>query len=378
MNIVHTEASTGWGGQEIRILEEARGMIRRGHQVRILAASSARLLDEAPRYGVPASAAPIARKNWVGLSALRSWLGREHRLNRIDVINTHSSTDSWLAALACATLTDPPVLVRTRHISAPVPNNWTSRWLYGRASRMIVTTGEALRLQLIRENHLDGDRIVSIPTGIDTSSFRPPNPAERRQARTHLEVADSVFVIGIVATLRSWKGHRYLIEAVRGLMTADRQRQVLLVIVGDGPQRQALEGQVAALGLDQNVLFAGNQTDVVPWLHALDVFVLPSYANEGVPQALLQAMGCGLPVVTTGAGAILEIARAEESALVVPMHDAAALTVALRRIQDDLPLRYTLSQEGKRLVASGHTLDGMLTRMEQVFRRASGQAPVTA
>ena len=74
--------------------------------------------------------------------------------------------------------------------------------------------------------------------------------------------------------------------------------RTLLLIVGDGPQREALEAQVAALGLASRVRFAGNQQDVRPWLHSMDVFALPSYANEGVPQALLQAMLCGLPCVT--------------------------------------------------------------------------------
>src|SRR5213075_406871 len=111
------------------------------------------------------------------------------------------------------------------------------------------------------------------------------------------------------ATLRSWKGHRYLLEALPD--------GAMLVIVGDGPQREALAERVAALNIQSKVIFAGNQRDVVPWMQALDVFALPSYANEGVPQALVQAMLVGLPCVTTHVGSIDELAIEGETALVV-------------------------------------------------------------
>jgi len=91
-----------------------------------------------------------------------------------------------------------------------------------------------------------------------------------------------------------------------GLRISRRRQQ--LGIVGDGPMPETLEAQVAKLGLAPRTRFAGNQADVVPWLQALDVFALPSYANEGVPQALVQAMLVGLPCITTTAGSISELA----------------------------------------------------------------------
>ena len=96
MKILHTEASRGWGGQEIRILTEAAGMIARGHAVELACPADARIFAEAPRYGIPAHALPIGRKNLAGLRAMRAFL-RDHPC---DVINTHSSTDTWLVALA--------------------------------------------------------------------------------------------------------------------------------------------------------------------------------------------------------------------------------------------------------------------------------------
>ena len=89
---------------------------------------------------------PIGRKNLRGLGALRGLL----RARRFDVVNTHSSTDSWLAAVGRIGLREAPPLVRTRHISAAIPRDPASRWLYRHATRHIVTTGERLRAQVIR------------------------------------------------------------------------------------------------------------------------------------------------------------------------------------------------------------------------------------
>jgi len=89
------------------------------------------------------------------------------------VINTHSSTDAWLVAVACATLPRMPAVVRTRHVSTPVNNSTTTRWLYTRATAHLVVTGEALKAQLVRDNGYDPARITSVRTGIDLARFRP-------------------------------------------------------------------------------------------------------------------------------------------------------------------------------------------------------------
>lgn len=363
MHIVHSEASCGWGGQELRILAEAQGMIARGHRISLLCPREARIHDQAVARGIDVHALPIGRKNLAGVFALRRWL-KEHPC---DVVNTHSSTDSWLVALASATLARAAPIVRTRHISAPTPRNAATRWLYTRATRHIVTTGETLRRTLIANNGYPADAITSVPTGIDTNRFLPGN---RSAGRAMLGLPDDVPVVGIVATLRSWKGHRYLVDAFASLAN----KAVLLVIVGDGPQREALAQQVATLGLDSRVRFAGNQQDVRPWLHALDAFALPSYANEGVPQALLQAMLCGLPCVTTSVGSIGEIAQDGATALVVPVHQSAPLSAALARLLENAALRRQLGEAARAHCLDGFGLEAMLDKMETVFRNVVAAA----
>jgi glycosyltransferase involved in cell wall biosynthesis len=360
LRILHTESSLGWGGQEIRVLTEARALARRGHAVTIAAPADSRIFEATRRYGVEGIAIPIGRKTLGGLVAMRSLL----RDREFDVINTHSSTDSWLSALAARSLRDAPPIVRTRHISAPVPRNFSTRWLYRSATRRIVTTGEKLRIQVIEETGVAPGRVVSIPTGIDLERFRP---GDASAAKSAAGLAHDAFVVGIVATLRSWKGHRYLFEA----FARREDRNSRLVVVGDGPQRAALEALARELGIAERVTFAGNLEDVSPWLRAFDLFCLPSYANEGVPQALMQAMASGLAVITTPVGSIAEIVEDDVSGLLVRPQDADALRDAINALAADPARRAALGRKARETALARFGEERMADAMEGVLGAAA-------
>jgi glycosyltransferase involved in cell wall biosynthesis len=362
LRILHTESSTGWGGQEIRILTEAQGMQQRGHQVALLCPPDATIFRAAMERGIEVTGLPIGRKRVRGLLALRAWL-KDHP---VSVINTHSSTDSWLAALAGTTLHSPPPLVRTRHVSAPISNNASTRWLYTKATLHIVTTGEALRRQLIDANGYELARITSIPTGINLDRFVPP--ADRRRVREQLALPPAAPLVGVVATLRDWKGHRYLVDAFARINAPDAR----LLIVGDGPEWGRIKQQIECLGIGPKVLMPGNQEDVTPWFQVMDIFVLPSYANEGVPQALLQAMACGLPVVTTPVGGILEAVTDNETGLIVEPGQVEPLSRAMERLLNDLALRVRLGGAARCKAMQNFGIAAMLDKMERVFYDAAG------
>ena len=355
LRLVHTESSCGWGGQELRVLNEAAGMARMGHDVLIAAPPESRIYGEAQRRHIATCALPIARKSFAGWRAMRGFL----RERAPQVVNTHSSTDSWLVTLACLGLKNAPAIVRTRHISAPIPDNAGSRWLYGRAAH-VVTTGEALRLQVIEQTRVSPSLVTSVPTGVDLTRFQPGDPAV---ARATLGLAPDDFLVGIVATLRSWKGHRYLLDALHQIDDV----RVKVVIVGGGPGEIPLQQQTQALGLAKRVVMAGQRDDVLPWLQSLDVFALPSYANEGVPQAIMQAMACGLPVITTSIGAIGEVARDNATALIVEPRNAAAIAAAILRLRDDDGMRRRLGEAGQVDAKSRFSEGRMLDAMEHIF-----------
>jgi len=361
LSIVHTESSCGWGGQEIRILTEMEGMARRGHRLTLICPPEASIRDAALARGLDVVALPIARKSLKGLFALFGWL-LQHR-HRVDIVNSHSSTDSWLAALAARLLPGAPPLVRTRHVSSPVAQKRSSYWLYQHAVRHLVVTGEALRQQLHRDNGLALESMSSVPTGIDLTRFAP---SDRHAARRKLGQPD-VPTLGILATLRNWKGHFYLLEAFALLRTTFPDWRLL--IIGDGPQRHNLERKLVELDLTNRVALVGNQDNVPDWLNALELFVLPSYGDEGVPQSIMQAMACGLPVVSTPVGAIGEAVVANETGLLVPPKDSRALSIALGRLMGDPELRARFGAAGYARAQARFGSERMLDSMELIFLR---------
>ncbi len=359
MFIVHTESSLGWGGQEIRILTEAQGMIAREHRVEIWAPPESNIAVEAQRRNIPYRALPIARRNPRAFLAMRAALAAA----RADVVNTHSSTDSWLVALARLTLRAAPPIVRTRHISAPLSNDFATRWLYNHATRHVVTTGERFRQELIERNRLRAGRVTSIPTGIEAGRF---HPGDRVDARRALGIDPIGRYVGIVATLRSWKGHLYLLDAFAGLVKDDTALRLL--IVGDGPMHSVIEERIAALGLQSKVVLAGRQEAVERWFQAMDVFCMPSYANEGVPQAIVQAMLTALPIVSTSAGSIAEAITDGRTGVIVPPRDVEALTRALQHLLSDRMHAAQLGVAAREEALLRFSFTSMLVAMETVFR----------
>jgi glycosyltransferase involved in cell wall biosynthesis len=307
-------------------------------------------------------ALPIEFKTIAGFFAVRKYL----KENPVDVVNTHSSADSWLVALACATLPQPPAIVRTRHISAPVSNNPFNRWLY-RQAKAVVTTGESLRRHLIDTLALEPERVTSVPTGIDTTRFMP---ADKIAAKTALGLDPTKRYLGIVATLRSWKGHLFLLDALAQLDRPDLQ----LLIVGDGPMREPITERLAALNLTDQVILVGQRSDPEHWLQAMDIFCLPSYANEGVPQAILQAMLCALPIVTTSVGAISEAVQDGESAAVVQPKNANALATAIKQLLGDSNAAQSLGATARLTAVRRFSLTHMLDAMVKIFAAATTRA----
>ncbi|MFM7295239.1 MAG: glycosyltransferase family 4 protein [Burkholderiales bacterium] len=362
LSILHTESSIGWGGQEIRILTEARGMLERGHQVMLLTPPNAELLPAARKLGVPVEAISIARKRIGPLLELRKWLAANGR--RYDVINTHSSTDSWLTAVACLTLVDMPPMVRTRHVSTAINNHWSTRWLYTKATAHIATTGEALRSQLHRDNGFALETMTSVRTGIDLNRFQP---LDKAATRAKLGIPENP-TIGILATLRDWKGHDDLLDALKLLRIKFPEWR--LIIIGDGPQRARLTSRVQKENLAEIVRFVGNVDNVPEWLSTLDIFTLPSFGDEGVPQGIMQAMACGLPVVSTPVGAIAEAVQDGSTGILVAPKNATALAAALEQLMADAALRQHMGQAGRAYALASFGITVMLDRMTDVFVRA--------
>ncbi|MCL4502313.1 MAG: glycosyltransferase [Deltaproteobacteria bacterium] len=365
LTILHTESSLGWGGQERRILAEAEAMQRRGHRLLLACDPRGELYRRAPLRGF--SPVPLACG---GIRNLGAWwrLRRLLREQPIDILNTHSSLDSWIGALAWRSLKDRAHLVRTRHLSTRVKSNSPTRWLY-RAPEAVITTGEVTRDLLSQHLGVPENRLFSIPTGVSLEEFSPRQKSASLLAR--LQIPPGAFVFGTVAVLRSWKGHLYVLEALQELVRGGQTAYFL--IVGEGPYRVVIEAKVRELNLSNWVRFAGYQDDVAPWFALMDAVVLASYANEGVPQSLLQAMGMGQAVVGTTVGGIPEVVIEGETGLLAPPRDGAALGRALRLLRDDEGHRRELGRRGRELVAERFSIEQMAAAVEAVYEAVASK-----
>ena len=298
-------------------------------------------------------------KKIAGVLAIRKLISKRH----FDVINTHSSTDSWLTALACQTIACAPRIVRTRHVSTPVRATAANRWLFGKATTSIVTTGEAVRRMLIQDLGLDPERVVSVPTGVDSTLYKPVTKAEKKMLREKLGIPKDKLIVGTVATLRLLKGIEYLFDAIRLL----NNTQCLLYVVGDGPQRARLESWILEHGMERQIAMVGEQRNVHEWLQSFDIFAFPSLA-EGVPQALAQAMLTELPCVTTNVGGIPELAIDQVTALVCDPRNEAEIEKRLRQMISRPLIAKVLAKNARTHCEKGLSLARMCTAMEHHFQ----------
>ena len=249
--ILHTESSLGWGGQEHRGLAEAKIMRQRGHRLLLACDPRGALYPRAERQGFA-----VFPLKFGGLDNLDAWLNLRRLLKqeRVDMLNTHSSLDSWVGLLAWLTSGKKVILLRTRHLSTPVAANWPTRRLY-LAPAVVITTGQGISELLHQRLGAPRERLHAIPTGVSLAEFTPRPPDPGLAAR--LDLPAGIFVFGIISVLRSWKGHLYLLEAVKQLR--EEGLDAVLPIVGDGLYRPVIEAKVRELGLAGQVRLAGHQ-----------------------------------------------------------------------------------------------------------------------
>ena len=209
--ILHTESSRGWGGQERRIVAEAQAMQARGHSPLIACDPRAELFQRGRAAGLPVFALPFG-----GANNCAAWLTLRKLLSRegVHVLNTHSSLDSWVGLLAWRSLIRPPILVRTRHLSTPVKQSWPTRRLY-HAPAATITTGENISALLHERLGVPNSRLFAIPTGVSLAEFAPKQPDPDLKASLNFPTGSYIF--GTVSVLRSWKGHLFVLEALKKL-----------------------------------------------------------------------------------------------------------------------------------------------------------------
>ncbi len=226
----------------------------------------------------------------------------------------------------------------------------------------ICTIGAFARSQLMKLSPVtEWDKYEVSPLGVDPAAFSP------RPFRDEPEQFELICVGRLVPA----KGQHILISAME--LLARQGRNILLRLVGDGPDRPSLEAQVARLGLRERVIFEGavNQDRIRDLYGRADLFVLASFA-EGIPVVLMEAMAMEIPCVTTFITGIPELIRDQVDGLLVAPSGIEELAEAIGRLMDDAELRRRLGKQGRLRVMDRYDLNRNTMRLAEIFRRRLG------
>lgn len=309
--------------------------------------------------------------------ALRRTMSRVRLMFDYEIVHANHLFPIGYAVQRVARELGIPVVIGAR--GSDVHTNPARNRIVARFTRATVRAGGvyAVSRSLARLVHSLGPSPSPIPViynGVDTIRFRPLDgkPALRQR----LGLPEHGVGIAMVGRLVREKGVVELLQAFTALRT--RWPDVWLVIVGDGPAERRIGAAIERQGLSGCVFLPGRRPhgELVQWLNAADVFTLPSY-NEGLPNVVLEAMACGLPVVATDVGGVSEVVTAGVTGILVPPRCAAPLGAALERLLADPLLRATLGLAGlehvRREFAWSRSASALLKLYEITIR---GRAPV--
>jgi len=241
-----------------------------------------------------------------------------------------------------------------------------------RASRVIVPSRTLVEIA-DRLWRLPPLKTCYVPNGVDASRFAPATADERATARRRFGFQDGNIVIGTVGHIRSEKNYARLVAAFATLRSDTRVR---LIIVGDGDLRSALDRQISDLGLSERVVFAGTVADPVETYRAMDLFALSS-DTEQMPLVVLEAMGAGLPVVSTDVGDVREMIVDANRRYVTPLGDEEAYARALAALAQDAQERTSLGRMNRARCLDQYDLRVMIDRYHALYSDVlhGGQKP---
>jgi glycosyltransferase involved in cell wall biosynthesis len=233
-------------------------------------------------------------------------------------------------------------------------------YLLARVSDRVLVGSPQVFADVRRYDGVPDSRLLLLPYGIRLEEL--DTYVSREEARRDLQV--SGFVLGAVGRLEEQKGHAHLLTALA--QVRPEIPDFTLVLVGDGRQRQDLERQANDLGLAGLVRFLGTRRDLPVIYRALDLFVQPSLW-EGLPLALLKAMGAGLPVLATRVSGVREAVTEGQNGRLVAPADPGALAQALIRMYRDPEDRGRMGAAARLTIREHYSLAAMLARLESLY-----------
>jgi len=372
LDILHVIHGLTLGGAEVDAVQKAIALVERyGYDVTVCCLMRrGALASRAEAAGIRV-VGPLMRHRYDVLAARP--LRRLLRGEAWSVVHTHLLAANFVTAAVWLTLplAQRPLLLFAEHAMAerwPRTAWWLYRWMQRRVAAILVPTQVAASSYAARG--IARETLIVLPNGLDVARFEEADRAQARRAiRRSLRVPDDAYVVGTVARLQKVKGLAGLVSAVADL-------PVHLIVIGDGPERAALAGQVEALGLKDRVYLVGARTDIPHLLAAFDLFVLPSL-SESFGISVAEALLADTPVIATEVGGVPEITAGGKHAFLVPPGDTLALERAIRWAIDHGEEARAKARAGHAFIARNYALDTVVEEQHALYRRVLEQRSFT-
>jgi glycosyltransferase involved in cell wall biosynthesis len=295
-------------------------------------------------------------------------LARWLRQHRVDVLHCHDKYSNMFGALA-GRMAGVPLVIASRRFQDFEGRRFAvgNAYAFRLAHRVLANSDGVARI--LADEGVDPAKIVVVRNFLDDVAFEAAPASARAAFRAELALPDDAIVIGCVARLDPIKDHESLITAFAEVRR--HQPRAVLVLIGDGPHRAALEQHARTAGVADVVRFAGWRSNTVNLHRWFDVSTLASIA-EGFPNVVIEAMAAGVPVVATDVGGVRDAVRDGETGLLVPSRDPAALAAALGRVVDDAALRARLARAGRALAESHYRREAVVPTVAALWETARG------
>jgi glycosyltransferase involved in cell wall biosynthesis len=357
LRILHTESSIGFGGQEIRILIEAKELRKKGYNVEIACQPNSWIEKFAKELHIQIY--NIGMRNKYDIVAIINFIRLMKRI-RPDIVNTHSLIDSYLASIAARILGNIKI-IRTRHLTIPT----NSKLIY-RLPHKIITAGEAIRKDIINRNKIHPEKVICIPTGVDIERFNP-GLYDGKKIRREFDISQDEYLVGMLAFIRKMKGYPVFIEAASKVLRSIPNVK-FLIVGGDVENKESeLKNHIKKLGIESSFIFTGFRRDIPEILSAIDVSVLSSLEKECIPQAISHSLAMEKPVVATDIGNISDLVKNGITGILVPPGNIDALATGILTLLSAPEMRKRMGKAGRQLIEEKFTLNQMIDKTEKVY-----------
>ncbi len=232
----------------------------------------------------------------------------------------------------------------------------------GGLSNVTNTISQRVSQIMINKKAVKKNKIITIFNGIDPEKFYP-DPEKGQEIKKELNIEDNSPVLISVGRLTRAKGFFYLIKVVKKLR--DKYLDIVLLVLGEGEEREKLEKQVRDLGLENNVFLLGNKSNVNDYLNTADIFVSSSLW-EGLPTVILEAMACQLPVVATDVGGTREMVKEACSGFLIEPENPQVLSDKIDRLLSS-PQKEKMGEQGREVVKGEFSLETMVDNYQKLY-----------